>query len=280
MSYLDELERELATAGVDRRRRRRILAETDDHLRSDVDAVARFGSPRQLAQTFAADLGTRASRDAAVGTFVALAVAGGVFAAAFIGLSFASGSAVEPPAAAFASLLVIVAPQLAFVCGVLALLRVVRRRSDAVLSSAERSIVNRRTAVALGAGLLTMAALATLELAYHGGLAHWWVNLTLTATAVASGLLLLAAVPTVRALRLRPEVDGAAGDLFDDLGLVRYRAEPWRFALRVAALVGLAVWIAGIAGSDPFDGLLRGVFEAVACLAGFGLLGRYLGLRT
>jgi hypothetical protein len=280
VSYLHEFGRELAAAGVDRRTRRRILAETDDHLRSDEDAVARFGSPRQLAQTFAAELGTSASRDAAVGAFVALAVAGAVFAASFVGLSFASGSAVEPPAAAFASLLAIVAPQLAFVSGVLALVRVVRRRRDAVLSSAERAIVNRRTSVALGAGLLTMAALATLELAYHGGLAHWWVSVTLTATAVASGLLLLAAVPTVRAFRLRPDVDGPAGDVFDDLGLVRYRAEPWRFALRVAALVGLAVWIAGIAGSDPIDGLLRGAFEAVACLAGFGLLGRYLGLRA
>jgi hypothetical protein len=68
--------------------------------------------------------------------------------------------------------------------------------------------------------------------------------------------------------------------VFDDLGLIGYRARPWRFALLVAGLAGLGVWVAGIAGADPIDGFIRGVFEALACLGGFALLGRYLSLRS
>jgi hypothetical protein len=86
-------------------------------------------------------------------------------------------------------------------------------------------------------------------------------------------------VPMARAVRLRPLIAGQAGDVFDDLGVDRLRTDPWRFARRVALGVGLAVWLAGIAQADPLDGLLRGVFEGFACLAGFAVLGSYLGLR-
>jgi hypothetical protein len=279
MTYVDALAEELGHVGIRGRRRRRILAEVDDHLRSDRDAESRFGSPSDVANEFAAELGTSASRQAAIVGFVALAVAGGVFAACIVGLSFA-GSAGEPPAAAVASLLLIIAPQVAFVSGTLALLRVLRRRKGRLLTSAERVIVNRRTSLALAAGLATMGALTVLGIEYRHGLAHWWVSFTLIATLAASSLLLLAAFPVLRAVRLHPHVLGPAGDVFDDIGFVRYRDEPWRFAARVALLVGVAVWIAGIAASDPIDGLLRGVFEGLACLAGFAVLGRYLGLRA
>lgn len=280
MTYLHELKRELAAVGITGRVQRRILAETDDHLRSDEDAIDRFGDPRELANTFAAELGTRASREAAVGAFAALGVAGAVFAVSFVGLAYAGTAATESPFAALASLLIIVAPQIAFVSGSLALLRVVRRRKEAVLSSAERRVVNRRTGVALFAGLATMAALFELAVEYRNDLASGWVSFTLIATPIAAALLLLATLPALRAIRLHPKVAGAAGDVFDDLGLVRYRCEPWRFALSVAALVGITVWLAGIVGADPLDGLARGLVEALACLAGFGVLGRYLGLRA
>ena len=280
MTYVDALAGELGRVGIRGRLRRRILAEVDDHLRSDRDAESRFGSPSQVANEFAAELGTRASRQAAIVGFLALAVAGGVFAACFVGLSFAGNSVGEPPAAAIASLLLIIAPQVAFVSGTLALLRVLRRREDRVLTSAERRVVNRRTSLALAAGLATMGALAVLGIEYRHALADWWVSLTLLAALAASSLLLLAAFPALRAIRLHPEVPGPAGDVFDDVGFIRYRDKPWRFATRVALVVGLAVWVAGIVASDPIDGLLRGVFEALACLAGFAVLGRYLGLRA
>jgi hypothetical protein len=46
---LAELERELAAVGVRGRLRKRILAESEDHLRSDPEAVDRFGPPRRVA---------------------------------------------------------------------------------------------------------------------------------------------------------------------------------------------------------------------------------------
>ena len=280
VTYVDALNGELGRVGIRGRLRRRILAEVEDHLRSDRDAERRFGSPSDVANEFAAEVGTHASRRAAVVGFFALAVAGGVFAACFAGLAVVGRSKSEPPAAAVASLVLIIAPQVAFVSGTLALLRVLRRRNARVLASAERVMVNRRTGLALTAGLATMGALAVLGIEYRHELAHWWVSFTLIATLTASSLLLLAAFPALRAIRLHPQVPGSAGDVFDDVGFVRYRDKPWLFAARVALLVGLAVWVAGIVASDPIDGLLRGVFEALACLAGFAVLGRYLGLRA
>ena len=46
---LSELEQELAAVGIGGRLRRRILTESEDHLRSDPDAASRFGSPRRVA---------------------------------------------------------------------------------------------------------------------------------------------------------------------------------------------------------------------------------------
>ncbi len=280
MSYVDELSRELRAVGIRGRLRARIVAEADDHLRSDDEAPGRFGSPREIANAFAAELGTRASRRAAVGAFAALGVAGAVYATSFVGASFAGTSRDDPPLASLAFLVIVLAPQVSFVAGSLALLRVWRRRSDRVFASGERTVINRRTALALVCGIATMAALAVYALELRHDLAHWWVNVTLAGSVGASVLLALAAVQAVTAARLHPQVPGAAGDVFDDLGLERYRTEPWRFARRVALLAGLAVWVAGIAASDPFDGALRGVFEATACLGGFAALGRYLGLRA
>ena len=45
VSYLDDLSRELASHGIRGRTRRRIVAEFDDHLRSDPEAEQRLGSP-------------------------------------------------------------------------------------------------------------------------------------------------------------------------------------------------------------------------------------------
>jgi hypothetical protein len=46
---LAALERELAAVGIRGRLRQRILAESEDHLRSDSEAVDRFGPPRRVA---------------------------------------------------------------------------------------------------------------------------------------------------------------------------------------------------------------------------------------
>ncbi|MDQ3893891.1 MAG: hypothetical protein M3292_04400 [Actinomycetota bacterium] len=76
--YLGELERELQVGG---RRRQRILAEAEDHLREaarDVGeeaAVARFGQPAELARRFAADEAESSGRRAAQLLTIALALA-------------------------------------------------------------------------------------------------------------------------------------------------------------------------------------------------------------
>jgi hypothetical protein len=276
--YLEALDLELVDVGIPGRLRRRILAEAEDHLRSDDGALERFGTPEKVANSFAAELGARTSRRAAVGAFLALAVAGVVYALSFVGAAFAGQPAPDtwPLPAQVALVASILAPQVSFVAGSLALLRVLRRR-EARLPSAELRVINRRTGVALLFGVLTMAALAVLALELRDESADWWVALTLVGVAIATPLLVLAALPAAVAARLKPRVAGEPGDLFDDLGLVRM--EPWRFATVVAAGLGLVVFLVAAVQGDPFDGAANGMAEAIACLAGFAALGRYLGLR-
>jgi hypothetical protein len=278
--YLVELSRELGAVGIRGRVRRRILAESEDHLRTDAEGVDRFGSPAEVANAFAAELGARASRRAAVGAFVALGVAGAVYGVSFVSASFAGQPAPDtwPLLAQFAFAVGIVAPQVSFVAGSLALVRVLRRR-ETVLPSAELSVINRRTGVALLFGLVTMSALALFAFELRNESAGWWVTLTLVGAASAVPLLVLAGLPAAGAARLRPRIAGERGDVFDDLGLRGYRDEPWRFARRVAFGLGFVVFLAAAVQGDPFDGALNGTAEALACLGGFAVLGRFLGLR-
>ncbi len=278
--YLAELSRELAAVGIPGRLRRRILAESEDHLRADPKGVERFGYPGDVANEFAAEFGTRASRRAAVSAFTALGVAGAVYATSFVGASFAHlpPSDTWPTLALLAFPAIVVAPQVAFVSGSLALLRSLRRR-DRVLPSAELRVINRRTGLALLTGVATMAAIALFAFELRSETAGWWASVTLLGAATAAILLVLAALPTAGAARLHPRVGGEAGDVFDDLRLAGYRDNPWRFARRVAFGVGLVVWIVGIVQGDPIDGAIQGFAESLACLGGFAAFGRFLGLR-
>jgi hypothetical protein len=275
--YLSELSSELGRVGIRGRLRRRILAESEDHLRSDAEAISRFGSPAELANEFAAELGARRSRHAAVGAFAALGLAGAVYALSFVGAAFAGQPAPDtwPLLAQLALPVVIVAPQVAFVAGSLGLLRSLRRR-ERVLPSQELTVINRRTGVALLSGFVTMAALAVLALELRDVSADWWFALTLAGTSIAAPLLVVAGIPLTRASRLRPRIAGEAGDLFDDLG---FRTSPWRFATFVAVGLGLVVFVAAAVQGDPFDGALNGAAEALACLGGFAVFGRFLSLR-
>jgi hypothetical protein len=281
VSYLDELSRELAVHGIRGRTRRRILLEADDHLRSDAGAEERFGSPREVANAFAAELGAHASRRAAASAFAALGVAGAVYAAAFASLTFAGppSETLDPALGALAFAVMIVAPQVSFVAGALALLRALRRRRERVLSTEELIVIRRRTGVALLFGLVTLGALALYGYEFRSALPGWWLTLTYASAAGASILLALAALPALAATCVRPQVAGEAGDVFADVGRDRFGGDPWRFARLVAIAAGLLVWLAGVLQGDPFDGLLRGVLEGLACFGGFAVLGRYLGLR-
>jgi hypothetical protein len=285
VSYFDDLSNALADVGISRSLRRRILAEFTDHLACDPEAE--LGAPQALARQFADELGTARARKAGLSTFLALALAGALFGVAFL---------TSPGAAAFgydgipdsallgglAKLVAVVAPQLAFVAGTLAGLRVLRRRSDPVIPRAEAVIIARRARLGILAGFASMAALALMAIEFHRDVPGWWMTFALIASAVGAGALAFVTLAAFSAARTLPAAEGSAGDLFDDFGAIvpgRLRGRPWAFAVTVAAGVALAITLAGVAGSDGYDGALRGLLDALACLSGFALLGRYLGLR-
>lgn len=250
MTYLDELSRELRAVGIRGGLRARILAEADDHLRSG-GTEQRFGEPRAIAERFAAELAPSVSRRGAWTAFAALAVAGAAYAAAFLSIPRPPAGIAAPGGIAFA--VAVVAPQLAFVAGCLAVLRAVRRPGDS-------AVIGRRALLGVAAGVAAVASVASLT-------SPWYA---------APAVLLLAALPrTVAAARLA--APGAVlGDLGDDLGI---RVEPWRAARWLAACCFLVVAVAGAVQSDPFDGLIRAAAEALALLGGFWALGRPIGLR-
>jgi hypothetical protein len=282
VTYLDDLSQALGAHGIRSRRRRRILLEVDDHLRSDPGAHARFGAAGEVAHAFAAELGAQASRRAATGAFAALGLAGAVYAVAFVSLSFAASSQETPMSSAVAALAfaaLIVAPQVSFVAGSLAQVRAFRRRRARVLPTQELVVIRRRASVALVAGLATVGALALYGYESRAALAAWWLDFTYASTAGTSILLVLALLPIAAASRLQVHVEGDAGDVFEDVALARLCRDPWRFAKLVAAATAALVWFAAAVQGDPIDGALQGTFEGLACLAGFAALGRYLGLR-
>ncbi len=284
--YLEQFARALGAVGIRGGLRRRILVEVEDHLRGDPSAISRFGDPSNVAAQFANELGTAASIRGACRVFAALCVAGVAYAAAFLSLAQAGSPdllAVESPALGLlAAVMLVLAPQVAFVAGGLALVRARRRRGERACPAVEVSVLNRRTALGLLSGLLTMAALALFAAEFQAHLAGWWVTLALSAGGSCTLLLSAAAVPSLRTAQIRPTLAGESGDIFDDLGPLvpsGLRRRPWLFAAGVAVVAATATLIDGLVGADGYDGAIRAVFEAAACLTGFAVLGRYLGLR-
>lgn len=284
--YLDALSRELIAAGIRGRTQARIRAEIADHLECDPDA--RLGSPGELAAQFADELGTTLARRGVVRSFAALALTGllmfGVFAAARIAGDYPRRMHLHTVWFAYvAAVIAIVAPQVALIAGSLAVARALRLRGERVLVRGQATIITRRACTAVIAGLLTVSALAVLTLEVAAGAPHW-LKVVALAAAGAGALALAAALPAaVAATRVRPVAAGAGGDLFEDLGAFvprQLRGRPWRFALAIATAVAIAIALAGLMASDPFDGIFRGLADAAACLAGFAVLGRYLGLRA
>jgi hypothetical protein len=126
-----------------------------------------------------------------------------------------------------------------------------------------------------------MVGIALVAIGYDSLVPGWWQTLTLVAAGVSVGALIAVSPTILAAVRLGPVAWGPAGDVFDDLGdwaPPALRGRPWLFAVLVAAVVGFIITAVGVAGSDPYDGALRGVLDALACLFGFATLGRYLGL--
>jgi len=281
--YLKSLSDELARTGIGGRLQRRIVAEFADHLACDPSAE--LGSPSLLARQFADELGTSRARVAAFRAFGALALGGVLFGVAVLTAAALGGVArvnVSTPLIAV-MLTCILAGQVAFVAGGLGVLRALRLRGDDVVCTDEAIVLARRAGVGLASGVVTMLALPAIALGAPHALTSAWRVYALAASGVGIGVMLLAAPAVVAAVRVRPLVNGRAGDLFSDLGLFAPRAlegSPWRFALLVAFALALVTAASGLAGGDPYDGALRGLFEAAGCLAGYATLSRYLGLRA
>lgn len=295
MTYLDALESELTAAGIPARRRRRILTEFADHLNESPTAA--LGAPRDLARQFADELGTRLARTTAYRAFIALAVA----AAALVVMFFTGGRSNgwvgygsfngNPTERWYIPMLFVcvVAAQVALAAGSLALIRAWRLRRQTVISHADALILNRRAAVSLVAGAVAMLV---MPLTFFGFLQPWpvfgnlaypsnrWLaaNLIVGSVAVVGLLALLPSVLT--AMRLRPSLAGEAGDLRTDIGVDDPRITPWRLAAVLSGAIVVALALLGIVNDDPYDGLARGLLDGGACMIGFIVLGRYLGLRT
>jgi hypothetical protein len=285
MRYIDDLSRELAVVGIRGRLRQRILAEIADHLSCDPDSD--LGSPGRLAEQFADELGTARARRAAFSSFTALALAGALFAAAFLtsgltGVAWPRLHAKAPLLGDLATGLVVLGPQVAFVCGLLAALRAFRLRDRPIIERAQAAAIFRRAGIALLAGAASMAGLALVAIEFQDNVSRSWTVFALSASAVGAVALMVSAPSVLSAARLQPTLAGSAGDVFDDLGWLAprsLRGRPWKLAVTVAAGVAAVITLAGALQSDGFDGALRGLADALACLAGFAVLGRFLGLR-
>jgi len=281
VTWLEDLRHELAVAGIPGGRRRRIIIELDDHIRCDPSAAERLGDPSALARRFADELGTALSRRAAFAVFLALALFGLLFGALMASLDVAHFRSTDPnllgPAVIFGT-------QIAFVGGTLAVLRAWRLRRAVSVSAADAAVLLRRAAFGLGGGLLTVGGVAVGASQVPAHVSSWFTPLAYTTAAVGALTITAAGLALGRAVRLKPIAPGpATGDLVSDLGPLvpePLRGGPWRLALAIAGLVALCIAVAGVAQADPFDGLARALLDGLACLAGFAVLGRWLGLRT
>lgn len=284
MNYVDSLEAELAAAGIPARRRARIVAEIADHLHENPQAD--LGAPRDLARQFADELGTRLARGTAYRAFAALAVAGIVLIVMFLDGGRTWGGWVGygryPVSGYFpwwwvpVIVVCFISAQVALASGGLALLRAWRLRRVPVMTAADAAVLNRRAAVGLVCGAITMTVLP---------LTHFVVDFSTrwNALAVTVGpaliILLLAMLPDVlRATRLRPTREGTPGDLTADLGIEDPRARPLWIAAALSVAIVLVMAAIGVRSGDPYDGILRGLLDGAACLVGFAVLGQYLGL--
>lgn len=142
---LADLAAALHDDGVSGAAGRRVVAEARDHLEEaagrvgEEEAIRAFGPPREISELVAAEVATTATRTAVVATFGVLGVAGLAYAFLFLTLPLAGvpdafGGSV-PGLGIVALVGIVFAPQLAFVSGCLALLRVVRTRRAAGWSS-------------------------------------------------------------------------------------------------------------------------------------------------
>jgi hypothetical protein len=294
--YLRRLEEALAAAGVRGRVAARVRAEARDHLlelaaqHGEWEATARFGDADALARTIAADLATSRTRRATYAAFAVLVLTGGGYIGSIALVQLGGGwpdiaAGAVAPLGVLASVGIVLLPQVAFVAGCLALLRAFRLRGDRTIGAAELAVMRARAAVAIGAGLLTVASWALWAVEFRAAIS---TSRVLFALSIGLALVLAAGVVgLVRSAQPRAAATGASADVFEDLApifrvgpLRGLPAHPWQFAALAAAALGLVSFVVGwLDEGDPAGGVARGGFEAIAVLVCFAALGRLLALR-
>ena len=289
MSWVEHLSTELIVRGVPRRERARIVLELEDHIACEPGCEERLGDPRELAAGFADELATSRARRAALRAFAALALTAAVLALSQLTIGqtggypgFTHGLSVLLFIPALLGMLV--APQIALVTGALAALRAVRRRGEHSLPAAELDLVQRRTRVALLAGLGTGAGLGLYVVDFALVLPVWYLAL-IGGTAAIASVALAAALHSLRgAASIVSGAPGPAGDVYDDLpvpGREWLRRHPWQLGvLGSIALASVATIAQAHAERSLTEGLERGIFEGVIALGGYALLGGAIGLFT
>jgi HAAS len=302
--YLLELLDELRLPS---RRRRRVVAEVEDHLTTSAaellaggldadaaerEAVRRFGPAGELARAFVDQQAALGGKRAA-GAACAL---GGLVAALTLGPAGHALAAQPFPG----GLVNFFLAQVALVAGALTLLRVWRAAPDGGPAGARLLLVLRGASVVLACTVATVA--------YDAALAARGLEAWLALGGLAAGALLVAPV-LLRGWRLATAstaaraTPGSGDDALSDLEAVALRlgaapalsrtaaslrAHPWRLAVSVAALAGAAMAVAHGAGEGVSIHHLRGAIlagtliatsEAALALTGFALLGRFLAIR-
>ena len=291
MSWLSEFEDELTARGIRPVARERLVAEFADHIACEQGAstriaLTRLGVAREIAGQYADELATDDTRRGAMRVFAALACA----AVALVGSQVALGRMNGYPgfnhgfSAALslpAILAFLIGPQVALVGGTLAAWRALHRWGEAVLPAAEIALVRRRAKVGLIAGMVTMVGQLLYVANFIGVLPAWWLVLSGALAASAMAALVLEWGALAHSSTTVVLASGPAGDLFDDISLLRrLRGHSLRLCLAGALTSGVVVTLAEWHAEHSLaEGLQRGIFEALVLSIGFVLLGRAIGAR-
>jgi hypothetical protein len=292
VSWLSEFEAELVARGIRPAARERLVAELADHIACEQGAstrleLTRLGVAREIAGQYADELAADDVRRGAFAVFAALSLAAAALVASQVSLGRLSGGypgfdhgfslALALPAI-FATL---VGPQVALVAGTLAAWRALRRRREAVLPAAEIALVRRRAQVGLVAGFVTTAGVLLYAVNFIGVLPAWWLVLSAMLATGATAALVAARQALAHSSATVVASAGPAGDLFDDIPLLRaLRGRPLALCVSGAITSGVVVTLGEWHAEHSLaEGLQRGIFEALALSICFVLLGRAIGAR-
>jgi hypothetical protein len=275
--FIQRLEQELAARRVRGSMRRRIALEYADHLACDPSSESRLGDPASLAGACAAELAADDARRVARNTFAALSLAALALVVGQLTIGAAGGSpgynsGLSTGLASLAILAILTAPQVALVAGSLAALRALRRRGSRRLPDAEIALIHRRSAVAVGAGLVTCAALLVYGVDFSRRLPGWWLAVQLGLAAAATLALIVVGSQCRQCRQTIGSVPGPSGGIVDDVPpLALLAGRVGAACMAAVVLTGAAgAVLAGIAERSVVEGLERGAFEAIVvglCLA-------------